>query len=60
MLYSELSHLSAPYAVFMFQVQARKQMTAFSPNFIHSLDGSHMMMTAVACNKAGLSFAGQL
>ncbi|VVA94548.1 unnamed protein product [Arabis nemorensis] len=40
------------------KVQARKQMTAFSPNFIHSLDGSHMMMTAVACNKAGLSFAG--
>ncbi|CAN8238973.1 unnamed protein product [Cochlearia groenlandica] len=40
------------------KVQARKQMTAFSPNFIHSLDGSHMMMTAVACNRAGLSFAG--
>jgi len=35
-------------------------MTAFAPNFIHSLDGSHMMMTAVACNRAGLSFAGQL
>ncbi|CAN8236050.1 unnamed protein product [Cochlearia groenlandica] len=40
------------------KVQARKQMTAFSPNFIHSLDGSHMMMTAIACNNAGLSFAG--
>jgi DNA-directed RNA polymerase len=37
---------------------ARRQMTAFAPNFIHSLDGSHMMMTAVACNRAGLSFAG--
>ncbi|KAL0800918.1 hypothetical protein Bca101_056093 [Brassica carinata] len=40
------------------KVKARKQMTAFAPNFVHSLDASHMMMTAVACNKAGLSFAG--
>ncbi|XP_010470873.1 PREDICTED: DNA-directed RNA polymerase 1, mitochondrial [Camelina sativa] len=40
------------------KVQSRRQMTAFAPNLIHSLDGSHMMMTAVACNRAGLSFAG--
>ncbi|KAG2253256.1 hypothetical protein Bca52824_083392 [Brassica carinata] len=40
------------------KVKARKQMTAFAPNFVHSLDASHMMMTAVACSKAGLSFAG--
>ncbi|KAL1218508.1 DNA-directed RNA polymerase 1 [Cardamine amara subsp. amara] len=40
------------------QVQTKKQMTAFAPNLIHSLDGSHMMMTAVACNREGLSFAG--
>ncbi|CAH8257549.1 unnamed protein product [Arabidopsis lyrata] len=40
------------------KVAARRQMTAFAPNFIHSLDGSHMMMTAVACNRVGLSFAG--
>ncbi|KAI4321319.1 hypothetical protein MLD38_034716 [Melastoma candidum] len=31
---------------------------SFPPNFVHSLDGSHMMMTAVACKKAGLTFAG--
>ncbi|CAD5189966.1 unnamed protein product [Musa acuminata subsp. malaccensis] len=30
----------------------------FPPNFVHSLDGSHMMMTAVACKRAGLNFAG--
>ncbi|KAL0664066.1 hypothetical protein Bca4012_100903 [Brassica carinata] len=38
------------------KVKASKQMTAF----LHSLDASHMMMTAVACNKSGLSlsFAG--
>ncbi|CAM8991262.1 unnamed protein product [Rhodiola kirilowii] len=40
------------------KVMARRQRTAFPPNFVHSLDGSHMMMTAVACRKAGLNFAG--
>lgn len=40
------------------QVEIRKQRTAFPPNFVHSLDGSHMMMTAVACRDAGLHFAG--
>ncbi|KAL5842149.1 hypothetical protein ACOSQ3_012752 [Xanthoceras sorbifolium] len=39
-------------------VEVRKQRTAFPPNFVHSLDGSHMMMTAVACRDAGLNFAG--
>ncbi|KAK9144130.1 hypothetical protein Sjap_004033 [Stephania japonica] len=40
------------------KVLAERQRTAFPPNFIHSLDGSHMMMTAVACKRAGLNFAG--
>ncbi|CAH8271205.1 unnamed protein product [Arabidopsis lyrata] len=40
------------------QVIVRRQRTAFPPNFIHSLDGSHMMMTAVACKRAGVCFAG--
>ncbi|KAI4389287.1 hypothetical protein MLD38_001528 [Melastoma candidum] len=40
------------------KVLAQRQRTAFPPNFVHSLDGSHMMMTAVACKKAGLTFAG--
>ncbi|CAL5328277.1 unnamed protein product [Camellia sinensis] len=38
-------------------VEVRKQRTTFPPNFVHSLDGSHMMMTAVACRDAGLRFA---
>ena len=42
----------------MCQVEVRKQRTAFPPNFVHSLDGSHMMMTAVACRDADLRFAG--
>ncbi|KAG6473487.1 DNA-directed RNA polymerase 1B, mitochondrial-like [Zingiber officinale] len=40
------------------KVLVKRQRTAFPPNFVHSLDGSHMMMTAVACKRAGLSFAG--
>ncbi|XP_047320773.1 DNA-directed RNA polymerase 1B, mitochondrial [Impatiens glandulifera] len=40
------------------KVMVQRQKTAFPPNFVHSLDGSHMMMTAVACNRVGLSFAG--
>jgi len=39
------------------QPDTRKSATAFPPNFVHSLDSSHMMMTANACAKAGLSFA---
>nr|ABD96891.1 hypothetical protein [Tarenaya spinosa] len=39
-------------------VMVKRQRTAFPPNFVHSLDGSHMMMTAVACRKAGICFAG--
>lgn len=39
-------------------VEARKQRTAFPPNFVHSLDSTHMMMTAIACRDAGLHFAG--
>ncbi|KAM7520608.1 hypothetical protein LguiB_019570 [Lonicera macranthoides] len=40
------------------KVMVKRQRTAFPPNFVHSLDGSHMMMTAVACKGAGLNFAG--
>lgn len=35
-----------------------KQRSAFPPNYIHSIDSSHMMLTAIACNRAGISFAG--
>ncbi|KAG2710877.1 hypothetical protein I3760_04G049900 [Carya illinoinensis] len=40
------------------KVMVKRQRTAFPPNFVHSLDGSHMMMTAIACKRAGLNFAG--
>lgn len=38
-------------------VNRRKQLQAFPPNFIHSLDASHMMLSALQCHDAGLSFA---
>jgi hypothetical protein len=40
------------------QVKKRAQVTAFPPNYIHSIDSAHMMMTATACREAGLCFAG--
>ncbi|KAL4782100.1 hypothetical protein BJX76DRAFT_333587 [Aspergillus varians] len=40
-----------------FVVSKRKQLQAFPPNFIHSLDATHMMLSASACNQAGLSFS---
>ncbi|KAK6466029.1 mitochondrial DNA-directed RNA polymerase [Scheffersomyces coipomensis] len=39
------------------QVDPRKQQIAFPPNFVHSLDATHMLMTSKACGEAGLSFA---
>ncbi|KAF7589346.1 DNA-directed RNA polymerase [Aspergillus hancockii] len=38
-------------------VSKRKQLQAFPPNFIHSLDATHMMLSAIACDRAGLSFS---
>ncbi|KAJ3164423.1 DNA-directed RNA polymerase [Geranomyces variabilis] len=38
-------------------VNAAKQSTAFPPNYIHSLDASHMMLSALKCQEANLTFA---
>lgn len=35
-----------------------RQRSAFPPNYIHSIDSTHMMMTATECYHQGLSFAG--
>ncbi|KAL3427294.1 DNA-directed RNA mitochondrial polymerase [Phlyctema vagabunda] len=43
-------HLSEP-------VSKRKQLQAFPPNFIHSLDATHMILSALECDERGLSFA---
>ncbi|KAI4519882.1 DNA/RNA polymerase [Schizophyllum commune Loenen D] len=39
------------------EVNSSKQATAFPPNFIHSLDATHMMLTALECRQQGLTFA---
>ncbi|XP_033110293.1 DNA-directed RNA polymerase, mitochondrial-like [Anneissia japonica] len=34
-----------------------KQKNAFPPNFIHSLDSAHMMLTSLFCQRAGITFS---
>jgi len=38
-------------------VEKRKQLQAFPPNFIHSLDATHMMLSALKCDEIGVQFA---
>lgn len=56
---SYLSSSSTPTSTLLPPVDIQKQSSSFPPNFIHSLDATHMFMTALACyNEANLtSFA---
>lgn len=38
-------------------VSKRKQLQGFPPNFIHSLDATHMMLSANKCYEHGITFA---
>ena len=38
-------------------VNRRKQLQAFPPNFIHSLDATHMVLSALKANELGLTFS---
>jgi DNA-directed RNA polymerase, mitochondrial len=38
-------------------VSLSKQSSAFPPNFVHSLDASHMMISALACQERKICFA---
>ncbi len=38
-------------------VSPQRQRSAFPPNFVHSIDSSHMLYTAIACKNAGMNFA---
>jgi DNA-directed RNA polymerase len=38
------------------EVNAIKQASAFPPNFIHSLDATHMMLTALECRVGSIDF----
>ena len=37
-------------------VNSSRQTSAFPPNYVHSLDSTHMMMTALECEKVGMTF----
>ncbi|WVN88677.1 uncharacterized protein L203_103890 [Cryptococcus depauperatus CBS 7841] len=39
------------------EVSPQKQATAFPPNFIHSLDATHMLLTALRCRQNNVTFA---
>jgi DNA-directed RNA polymerase len=46
------------YSLHSSQVPSKaKQKNGFPPNFIHSLDSTHMMLTALHCQRAGITFA---
>lgn len=38
-------------------VSKQKQRTAFPPNFVHSLDATHMLMTAIKMRDKNITFA---
>jgi DNA-directed RNA polymerase len=38
-------------------ISAAKQRMGFPPNFVHSLDASHMILTSLRCRDAGITFA---
>ena len=48
-------HLSEPHR--SDPINKRKQLQAFPPNFIHSLDATHMILSALKCDEMDLSFA---
>ncbi|AAS51450.1 ACR224Cp [Eremothecium gossypii ATCC 10895] len=47
--------IADPFAVN--PIDPRRQMAGFPPNFIHSLDASHMLLSAIECGRLGLQFA---
>ena len=48
-------HLSVPSSAQ--PIDKRKQLQGFPPNFIHSLDATHMILSALKSDEAGLTFA---
>lgn len=45
-----------PVLYFFRRPNVMKQKNAFPPNFIHSLDSSHMMLTSLFCEREGITF----
>lgn len=57
MLRTVLQSLSLRMSSQFDPVDVPKQASAFPPNFVHSLDATHMFMTALACAKEEVTFA---
>lgn len=54
---STTSNINCHYGMDMFErPNVMKQRNAFPPNYIHSLDSTHMMLTSLHCEQAGISF----
>ncbi|KAL9106940.1 MAG: hypothetical protein Q9227_008063, partial [Pyrenula ochraceoflavens] len=53
---THLQNISISSPTFHDNVHKRKQLQAFPPNFIHSLDATHMMLSAIKCREIGLTF----
>lgn len=54
---TQLQTFSIPDYQQRLSVNVQKQSTAFPPNFVHSLDACHMMLSAVACQQKNICFA---
>jgi DNA-directed RNA polymerase len=46
--------LTASYQMGVGKIDSRKQASGISPNWVHSLDASHLMKTIVACHAQGI------
>ncbi|XP_050737919.1 DNA-directed RNA polymerase, mitochondrial-like isoform X2 [Eriocheir sinensis] len=54
---TSIANLPATFCMDSFmKPNVMKQKNAFPPNFIHSLDSSHMMLTSLHCQQAGITF----
>lgn len=56
-VHTSLQYISLSQPTASDTISKRKQMQGFPPNFIHSLDASHMLLSALKCDELGLTFA---
>lgn len=54
---SQLQSISLSSTKEALPVNVARQRSAFPPNYVHSLDSTHMLLTAIDCRELGLSFA---
>ncbi|KAF1919513.1 hypothetical protein BDU57DRAFT_546159 [Ampelomyces quisqualis] len=54
---TRLQDITVPKRSATDEVDKRKQLQGFPPNFIHSLDATHMTLSALKCSELGIDFA---